>query len=74
VTAEHRPAPSTYDCRACHEAWPCEPARQYLITTTPDRLQLLWRMASELEAASLVLDAPDLWHRFVGWARRARRK
>lgn len=65
---------ATWDCRMCGAAWPCEPARTRLLATTDRRADLLIRLAAELEEASLVLDGPDLYRRFVGWARRPSRE
>lgn len=70
--AEHQPDPATYDCRACAQKWPCPPAREYLLATTPDSGQLGMRMWGELEAAARVLaDEPPgrLFERFLGWSR-----
>lgn len=70
--AEHQPDSATYDCRTCAQKWPCPPAREYLLATTPDSGQLGMRLWDELEAAAGVLaDEPPgrLFERFLRWTR-----
>jgi hypothetical protein len=71
--AEHRADSATYDCLACEKAWPCDPAREYLLVSTPDAVQLSIRMWMELEKAAGVLQCEPpgvLFDRFLRWARR----
>ncbi|GIE75793.1 hypothetical protein Aph02nite_17430 [Actinoplanes philippinensis] len=70
----HAADTATWDCRTCGYPWPCETARTSLWETADRRSDLLLRLASDLEEAALVLDEPDLYQRFVGWARRPGRK
>ncbi|GID51118.1 hypothetical protein Aca07nite_83930 [Actinoplanes capillaceus] len=77
MTAEHQPDPATYDCLACEKEWPCDPAREFLLLSTPDRVQLAIRMWTELEHAAGVLRAEPpsvLFERFLRWARREPRR
>ncbi|GIE29400.1 hypothetical protein Ait01nite_024450 [Actinoplanes italicus] len=70
--AEHQPDPATYDCRSCDRTWPCDPAREHLLSTTPDAVQLGIRLWAELENAAAVLrhEPPSvLFERFLSWAR-----
>jgi hypothetical protein len=71
--AEHQPDPATYACGACALPWPCAPARDYLIATTPDHVQLAMRMWDELERAARALadrHPADLFDRFLRWTER----
>ncbi|GIE35367.1 hypothetical protein Ait01nite_084120 [Actinoplanes italicus] len=71
--ADHQADPAGYDCRACEKPWPCDPAREYLLSTTPDPVQLNMRLWLELETAAGVLrhEPPaELFERFLKWARR----
>jgi hypothetical protein len=67
--AEHQPDPLTYACSACTLPWPCAPARDYLVATTPDRVQLAMRMWDELEKVAGLADQhpADLFDRFLRW-------
>jgi hypothetical protein len=70
--ADHQPDPASYDCRSCERPWPCDPAREHLISTTPDAVQLGIRLWMELEHAAAVLrhEPPSvLFDRFLRWAR-----
>ncbi|GIE80926.1 hypothetical protein Aph02nite_68760 [Actinoplanes philippinensis] len=69
--AAHQPDPATYACLACTLPWPCTPARDYLVASTPDRVQLAMRMWDELEkVAGLDGQHPaDLFDRFLRWMR-----
>lgn len=70
--AEHKPDPSTYLCCECAEPWPCTLATEYLIVSTPDRLQLALRMWKELnQAIDVIGDLPpaELFRRFLRWVR-----
>jgi hypothetical protein len=72
ITAGHQADPASYDCRSCELPWPCEPAREYLLSTTPDAVQLGIRLWVELEQAAGVLrhEPPSaLFDRFLKWAR-----
>jgi hypothetical protein len=69
---DHQPSPATYDCRSCERPWPCDAAREYLASTTPDTVQLGMRLWVELEQAAAVLrhEPPAvLFDRFLKWAR-----
>jgi hypothetical protein len=71
--AGHQPDPATYDCLSCEKPWPCDPAREYLLLSTPDLVQLNVRLWLELETAAGVLghEPPAvLFERFLKWARR----
>lgn len=68
----HRADPATYDCLSCDKPWPCDPAREYLVTSTPDRVQLATHLGAELERAVGVLrhEPPAaLYERFIEWTR-----
>ncbi|WP_433832280.1 hypothetical protein ACQP2E_15730 [Actinoplanes sp. CA-015351] len=69
---EHQPDKATYYCLNCDKDWPCDPAREYLLTSTPDPVQLAMRLRIELEDAAYVLahEPPVvLFDRFLKWSR-----
>jgi hypothetical protein len=68
----------TWACAACHQPWPCAQAKRELLTEFhrfPS--SLIVYMSSYLTEAMDDLTAPnatappDLWDRFLGWARQA---
>ncbi|MBB2940622.1 hypothetical protein FB565_000326 [Actinoplanes lutulentus] len=69
---KHQPDRATYNCLSCDKAWPCDPAREYLVASTPDPVQLAMRLWMEIEDAAHVLadESPAaLFERFLKWAR-----
>jgi hypothetical protein len=70
--AGHQPDQATYDCVACDKPWPCDPAREHLLGSTPDAVQLSMRLWTELEHAAGPLrhELPAvLFDRFLKWSR-----
>ena len=68
--ADHTADPWTYLCCVCAEPWPCPQATEYLINSTPDRVQLAIRMWEELDRAIEVLGylpPAELFRRFLKW-------
>ena len=67
--AEHTAQRPSWDCRSCSKAWPCDPARERLISEM-DRVSLAVFMWANLEeAAGQLLQTPpsELFERFIGW-------
>lgn len=68
---EHVAKRPSWDCRLCAKPWPCDPAREALVTEM-DRVTLAIYMWLNLEEA--VLDMPhgpasELFERFIRWTR-----
>jgi hypothetical protein len=68
---EHVAERPTWDCRACGKPWPCNPAREALVTEM-DPVGLAIYMWLNLEEA--VMDIPrgpasQLFERFIRWTR-----
>jgi hypothetical protein len=68
---EHVAERPSWDCRACGNPWPCDPAREALVTEM-DRVTLAIYMWSNLEEAAM--DMPrgpvsELFERFIRWTR-----
>ncbi|GGN15074.1 hypothetical protein FHR83_004693 [Actinoplanes campanulatus] len=58
-----------WDCLACGRPWPCDPAREDLLTTH-DAVQLRIAMWDALEEAARILPhtpAAELFERFLHW-------
>jgi hypothetical protein len=69
---EHKPNRPFWDCTACGEQWPCEPAQKYLRadTDSPTRLTLAcWdyfdRYVHDMGPGPL----GEAFQRFIGWTR-----
>lgn len=79
MVAEHLPQRPTWDCLACEQPWPCDPAREQLVTEFQHmRYSLTAYMAGQYGRAledlrqSLAADIPpDLHERFFAWTRKA---
>jgi hypothetical protein len=59
----------SWDCRSCGNPWPCDHARERLVTTM-DRIDLAISMWASLEVAcSDIPDGPpaELFDRFIKW-------
>lgn len=70
--SDHLPDRATYDCHACGKPWPCDPAREHLMTHMPDRIDRAIRLWDELENAIYTLPPEPLdvlLDRFLRWAR-----
>ncbi|MDT4992533.1 MAG: hypothetical protein QOH97_2425 [Actinoplanes sp.] len=66
---EHTPQRPIWECRACGESWPCDPARVQLIAEM-DRINLAVYMWLNLEYAVLeipAMPASELFDRFISW-------
>jgi len=66
---EHTADRPSWDCRSCGKPWPCDPARERLISDL-DRFALAIYMWSSLDEA--VRDLPagppaELFERFIHW-------
>jgi hypothetical protein len=69
--AEHQPAQPSWDCKACDEPWPCDPARERL-TLLYSRTNLAIVMVDRLlEAARDVptMQPAEAFDRFLAWTR-----
>lgn len=77
---EHVPSRPHWGCRACGHSWPCDGARNVLLTEyAGNRIGLFLYLAGCLHEAiddlsqadaSGTSDCEDLFDRFVDWARR----
>lgn len=71
MTIEHTAARPSWDCLACDQTWPCDPAREAL-RSEMDRVGLAIHMWERLDEA--VFDLPptppaELFERFLKWTR-----
>ncbi|MEU4623394.1 hypothetical protein AB0G04_25910 [Actinoplanes sp. NPDC023801] len=65
----HVPHRSSWDCLACAEPWPCDPAREELMTEM-DTVRLATYMWEQLEEAVRGLPptpAVETFERFIKW-------
>lgn len=67
----HTPQRPSWDCLACEQTWPCDPAREHL-KADQDLVQLAIYMWNQLEQA--VHDLPptpaaEMFERFLKWTR-----
>lgn len=74
-SAEHVPQRPSWHCRTCGHAWPCTNARADLMAeSTTCRTPMLVYLSLCLADASADLSPgglpPNLYDRFIGWARR----
>jgi hypothetical protein len=73
VTGPHSPARPGWDCAACGEPWPCDPAREHLAVAY-GRTHLAIVMVDQLGAAAVDMPAArpaELYERFIAWTRAA---
>jgi hypothetical protein len=66
---EHVAERPSWDCRSCGKAWPCDPARERLISEL-DRVSLaifMWIILEEAVGDLPREPASDLFERFVRW-------
>ncbi len=73
-SGEHIAARPSWDCLSCGKAWPCDPAREDLVTQL-DPVQLAIYLWINLEEAAG--DLPDMpvaeaFARFIAWTRSPR--
>jgi hypothetical protein len=72
---EHLPQRPSWDCLACEQPWPCDPAREHLTTEFRwMRFSLSVYMAGQYSSALRDLGPtanipPDLHERFFAWTR-----
>lgn len=70
--APHRMKTPEWTCRACGEAWPCEPVRAELLaefdrhTLALSALMQQYAFQASMDLGGSVEPA-ELWHRFLGW-------
>ncbi|MEV4212908.1 flavin reductase [Micromonospora sp. NPDC049662] len=73
MAGEHLPRRPQWDCLACEQDWPCDPARVRLAEAYGDnRINLAMYVGSLLFVATAELpdaDPADLHERFVAWTR-----
>jgi hypothetical protein len=67
----HRPHRPNWDCIACGEAWPCDPARTDLAATFSRTRLAIYQVAQLTVAAADMPSAPpaELYERFIAWTR-----
>jgi hypothetical protein len=67
--ADHTPIRPAWDCLACEQPWPCDPAREALIEEM-ERAPLAIYMWEQLDGAVMELPptpATELFERFIKW-------
>lgn len=73
LQGEHLPRRPQWDCQACEQPWPCDPARVRLAEVYgANRVNLAIYVAGLLFVATSELptaDTADLYERFVAWTR-----
>ncbi|MEU8327128.1 flavin reductase [Micromonospora sp. NPDC048839] len=73
LNGQHTPHRPQWDCGACGQDWPCDPARVRLAETYGrDRVGLAMYLGAVYAAAVDELPATttgETWTRFVGWVR-----
>ena len=71
----HLPARPSWDCVACGRPWPCDPAREHLVSSTESATSLTVYMYGYFQEANTQLPPPappdELYERFLAWTRRA---
>lgn len=68
--ADHTPHRPSWDCHACEQPWPCDPAREALIGEM-ERKPLTIYMWDRFDEAVMELppsSVVELFERFVKWA------
>ena len=74
---EHVPIRPAWDCAACDQSWPCDPAREELVSELGVGTELAQRAWNDLE--QYVIDASrapgrlpygEAFERFISWTRR----
>jgi hypothetical protein len=75
-TGAHLALRPGWDCADCAQPWPCPARRAMLLAERPfDRLMLLMFLSASMHEAIDdfyrygIKQVPDLYHRFLGWAR-----
>ncbi len=68
---EHLADRPGWDCRSCGKTWPCDPAREHLMTElSPTWLRIhMWLRLEEAAADIPHLTPSELFERFLHWAR-----
>lgn len=71
MAVEHTPDRPSWDCGACGKAWPCDPAREELVTThgRTERLILLWFYFEDALTELPATPMREAVDRFITWAR-----
>ena len=71
MTDQHVANRPAWDCRACGQDWPCDPAREELATTM-DRVVLAMFMGDRMVQAAYDIPSitpEELFGRFMYWTR-----
>ncbi|GAA2709283.1 hypothetical protein [Actinoplanes palleronii] len=69
ITQVHTPGRPSWDCVACEQLWPCDPAREAMkaeMAATPLAI-LMWSMLDEAVRDLPPTPATELFERFVKW-------
>lgn len=65
---EHDPQRPSWDCAACGQPWPCDPARERVATSPPHvRLRLMVSYLLDASQDRPYEPAGDMVASFVGW-------
>jgi hypothetical protein len=70
--AEHQSSRPSWDCRACEQPWPCDPARERLVQLYGRTTLSIFMVDRLLQATHDLIEAPpaELFDRFLAWTRR----
>lgn len=71
IELEHTPHRPSWDCNACGEPWPCEPAREALAAALDEIDLAMYAWQRLEEAAGELVDLPlrEFFARFIKWTR-----
>jgi len=69
ATREHLPVRPGWDCWACGQDWPCQPAQDLLVEAydVPDLAEFMGERLVEAAKDMPAREVPELATRFVAW-------
>lgn len=67
----HQPERPTWDCNTCGKEWPCDPARERMVSegTGPSLAAVMWMYLEDAVQELPALTAPETFDRFISWTR-----
>jgi hypothetical protein len=68
---EHNADRPSWDCRACHDPWPCAPARARMLDemSSIELAMFCWANLEEAAGDMPQMTAAEAFDRFMNWSR-----